>query len=96
MKMYQASYFNRLTKERFIVEMVSGLEEAWDKSVVGYVCKAMNWNINTFCQIKNSIEVTPIELGGNGIFGVEVSFQLKNFQSMKLAPNDWKDIDRVC
>ena len=26
MKMYQASYFNRLTKERFIVEMVSGLE----------------------------------------------------------------------
>ena len=49
MKMYQASYFNRLTKERFIVEMVSGLEEAWDESVVGYVCKAMNWNINTFC-----------------------------------------------
>lgn len=47
--MYQASYFNRLTKERFIVEMVSGLEEAWDKSVVGSVCKAMNWNINTFC-----------------------------------------------
>ena len=46
--------------------------------------------------IKNSIEVTPIELDGNGIFGVEVSFQLKNFQSMKLAPDDWKDIDRVC
>ena len=49
MKIYQASYFNRLTKERFIVEMVSGLEEAWDKSVVGYVCKVMNWNINTCC-----------------------------------------------
>lgn len=28
--------------------------------------------------------MTPIELDGNGIFGVEVSFQLKNFQSRQI------------
>lgn len=46
--------------------------------------------------IKNSVEIRPIELEGDGLFGVEVSFKLKNIQSFKLNKDDWKDIDKVC
>ena len=46
--------------------------------------------------INNSLEVTPIELDGDGLFGVEVSFKLSNIQSLKVSPDDWKDIEKVC
>lgn len=46
--------------------------------------------------IKNSIEIRPVEAGVEGYFGVEISFQLKNPQSLKLNPEDWKDIDKIC
>lgn len=46
--------------------------------------------------LKNSIEVRPIELEGVGLFGVEVAFKLKNRQSLKLEPNDWKDVEKIC
>lgn len=46
--------------------------------------------------LKNTIEVRPIELEGSGIFGVEVSFKLKNHQSLKLNTEDWNDIDSIC
>lgn len=46
--------------------------------------------------IKNSVEIRPVELDGVGIFGVEVSFQLKNPQRLKVDPDDWKDLDKIC
>ena len=46
--------------------------------------------------VKNSIEVRPVELDISRLFGVEVSFQLKNIQSLKLDPDDWSDVDKVC
>lgn len=46
--------------------------------------------------INNSLEVTPIELDGDGLFGVEVSFKLSNVQSLMVSPDDWKDIEKVC
>lgn len=46
--------------------------------------------------MKNSIEIRPIELEGNGIFGAEVSLKLKNFQTMKVSTDDWKDLDKIC
>ncbi len=46
--------------------------------------------------IKNSVEITPVELDGVGLFGVEVSFQIKNIQSLSVNPDDWKDINKVC
>ncbi|SDE69792.1 hypothetical protein, partial [Riemerella columbipharyngis] len=46
--------------------------------------------------IKNSVEIRPVELEGVGVFGVEVSLQLKNPQRLKVNPDDWKDLDRVC
>lgn len=45
---------------------------------------------------KNTLEIRPVELEGDGIFGVEVSFALSSKQSLKLSPDDWKDIDKVC
>lgn len=45
---------------------------------------------------KNTVEIRPIELEGVGLFGVEVSFKIKNIQSFKLNPDDWEDIDKVC
>lgn len=46
--------------------------------------------------IKNSVEIRPIELEGVGLFGTEVSFKLKNFQSFKLLTEDWKDVEKIC
>lgn len=45
---------------------------------------------------KNSVEIRPVELDGVGLFGVEVSFKLKNIQSLKMNTNDWEDVDKIC
>jgi len=37
-----------------------------------------------------------VELDISRLFGVEVSFQLKNIQSLKLDADDWNDVDKVC
>lgn len=46
--------------------------------------------------VKNGVEVRPVELDVSRLFGVEVSFQLKNIQSLKLDADDWSDVDKVC
>ena len=46
--------------------------------------------------LKNTLEIKPIELDISRLFGVEVSFQMKNIQSLKLNADDWKDIDTTC
>ncbi|CAA0156616.1 hypothetical protein [Tenacibaculum maritimum] len=48
---------------------------------------------NTF--IKNSVRILPVELS-NESFGVEIYFNLKNPQSLKLNPADWVDVDKIC
>jgi hypothetical protein len=45
--------------------------------------------------IKESIQIVPLDHEKIG-FGVEVMFNLKNKQSMKLDPEDWKDVASVC
>lgn len=45
---------------------------------------------------KNSIEIRPVVLKDIGTFGVEVDFQLKNKQSLKVYSEDWKDGDSIC
>lgn len=45
--------------------------------------------------LKESVEINPVELSGSE-FGVEVTFNLKNKQSLKVLTEDWKDIDKVC
>lgn len=44
---------------------------------------------------KESITVEPVELSRSD-FGVEVTFDLKNGQSLKLDSTDWKDINTIC
>ena len=44
---------------------------------------------------KESITIEPVELSQSD-FGVEVTFDLKNGQSLKLDPDDWKDINTIC
>ncbi|WP_312750586.1 hypothetical protein [Epilithonimonas hominis] len=45
--------------------------------------------------LKDSVEISPVELSGNE-FGVEVTFNLKNIQSLKVFKEDWKDIENIC
>lgn len=45
--------------------------------------------------IKESIQIVPLDIEKIG-FGVEVSFNIKNKQSMKVNPEDWDDIEIVC
>jgi len=45
--------------------------------------------------IKDSVEISPVELSASD-FGVEVFFNLRNKQLLKVDPTDWKDIDQVC
>lgn len=44
---------------------------------------------------KDSFNLEPVELTRSD-FGVEVTFDLKNSQSLKLDPEDWKDITTIC
>ncbi|HAD79021.1 MAG TPA: hypothetical protein DCF99_05955, partial [Flavobacteriaceae bacterium] len=45
--------------------------------------------------IKDSIEISPVELSASD-FGVEVFFNLRNKQLLRVDPADWKDIEKVC
>lgn len=45
--------------------------------------------------IKDSIEISPVELSASD-FGVEVFFNLRNKQLLRVNPTDWKDIEKVC
>lgn len=45
--------------------------------------------------IKDSVQIIPLDIEKIG-FGVEVTFNLKNWQSMKLDPADWEDVESVC
>ena len=57
-----------------------------------------NHNENHFLYnsfIKDSVEISPVELSASD-FGVEVFFNLRNKQLLKVDPTDWKDIDQVC
>ncbi len=45
--------------------------------------------------LKDSVEITPVELSGSE-FGVDVQFNLKNKQNLKIDEADWKDIDNIC
>ncbi len=45
--------------------------------------------------LKDSVEINPVELSA-AEFGVEVFFNLKNKQLLKVDPSDWNDIDTVC
>lgn len=45
--------------------------------------------------IQDSVQILPLELSLNN-FGVDVFFNLKNKQSMKVDVNDWKDLEKVC
>lgn len=56
--------------------------------------KPQHFLYNAF--LKNTLEIRPIELEVSRLFGVEVNFQLKNQQSLKLNPNDWNDVEKVC
>lgn len=44
---------------------------------------------------KDSINIEPVELSRSD-FGVEVTFDLKNSQTLTLDPADWKDITNIC
>lgn len=46
--------------------------------------------------IKNSVEIRPVDMEGVGLFGAEVSFKLKNYQSFKVLLEDWKDVEKIC
>lgn len=48
---------------------------------------------NTF--IKDSVQILPVELS-NYSFGVEVYFDLKNPQNLKVNPQQWNDIHQIC
>lgn len=45
--------------------------------------------------IKDSVDISPVELSASD-FGVEVFFNLRNKQLLRVDPIDWKDIDKVC
>ncbi|MDR2205750.1 MAG: hypothetical protein LBE36_06320 [Flavobacteriaceae bacterium] len=45
--------------------------------------------------LKDSVVINPVELSAND-FGVEVFFNLKNKQLLKVNIEDWQDIDSVC
>lgn len=44
---------------------------------------------------ENPVTILPVELS-NEAFGVEVILDLKNPESLKLKPEHWKDIDKIC
>lgn len=45
--------------------------------------------------LKDSVEINPVELSA-GDFGVDVLFNIKNKQVLKVDPADWKDMDHLC
>ena len=45
--------------------------------------------------LKDSVVINPVELTGND-FGVEVFFNFKNKQPLKVELEDWKDINKIC
>lgn len=45
--------------------------------------------------LKDSVEINPVELSG-GEVGVDVLFNLKNKQILKVDPDDWNDNLNVC
>lgn len=45
--------------------------------------------------LKASVQINPVELSAND-FGVEVFFNIKNPQSLKVDLADWKDITSIC
>lgn len=45
--------------------------------------------------LKDSVEINPVELSG-GEVGVDVLFNFKNKQLLKVDPEDWEDIEKVC
>ena len=45
--------------------------------------------------LKDSIEIEPVELSSSD-FGVDVIFNLKNKQLLKVDESDWKDLDHIC
>lgn len=45
--------------------------------------------------LKDSVEINPVELSSND-FGVDVIFNIKNKQILKLDPADWKDMNYLC
>ena len=45
--------------------------------------------------LKDSVEINPVELSA-GEFGVDVLFNFKNKQLLKVNPEDWKDINSIC
>lgn len=45
--------------------------------------------------LKDSVEIKPVELSSSD-FGVDVIFNLKNKQILKIDTADWKDLDHIC
>ncbi|ANF51763.1 hypothetical protein A0O34_15165 [Chryseobacterium glaciei] len=45
--------------------------------------------------LKDSVEINPVELSG-GEVGVDVLFNFKNKQLLKVDPEDWEDIENIC
>lgn len=45
--------------------------------------------------LKDSVEIKPVELSA-GDFGVDVLFNLKNKQPLKVDFADWKDLEDIC
>lgn len=52
-----------------------------------------HWLYDSF--LKESVEIKPVELSASE-YGVDVLFNIKNKQSLKVDSTDWKDINEVC
>lgn len=71
--------------ERFILKVLARIR--WDAA------NPDHFLYNAF--IKDSVKIEPTELSLKS-FGAECYLELKNSLSLKLASDDWKDIDGVC
>lgn len=82
---FEAQYNAIDTAEKLAIKVLSRIN--YDSNTQSHFL----WN--SF--LKDSVVINPVELSGND-FGVEVFFNFKNKQPLKIELNDWKDIDKIC
>ena len=73
------------TAEQLALKILSRIN--YDSNTHGHLL----WN--SF--MKDSVQINPVELSANE-FGVEVFFNLKNPQSLRVNVSDWDDIATIC
>ncbi|CAL2105480.1 conserved hypothetical protein [Tenacibaculum sp. 190524A02b] len=55
----------------------------------------LKWLYNNF--VKDSVRFNEVRYkSGNGLFGMEFTFNLKTHEPLSVNPSVWKDIDQIC